>query len=120
MAKDLVKLKQIFKRTDGRCHICYKPLHFNHHGKIDAKGAWQIEHSIPRAGGGTDHLNNLFPACTACNLNKGIGSSRTARNTHGNSRAPYSKAKKQKVRESNTSSGIILGGLTPGFTSRTN
>ena len=111
MAKDLFRLRQIFQRTDGRCHICHCRLSFNNHGKKDAKGAWHIEHSIPRACGGTDHINNLFPACIGCNIDKGTMSSRTVRSYCGNTRAPYSRAKKQKVKDNNTGTGILLGGL---------
>ncbi|MBX2914685.1 MAG: hypothetical protein KF856_05345 [Cyclobacteriaceae bacterium] len=111
MAKDLLRLKQIFKKTDGRCHICHCRLSFDNHGKTGAKGAWHIEHSVPRACGGTNHLNNLFPACIGCNLDKGIVSSRTARSSCGNTRAPYSRTKKQKVKDDNTGTGILVGSL---------
>ena len=30
-----------------------------------------MEHSVPKAKGGTDYLRNLFPACISCNLDKG-------------------------------------------------
>ena len=111
MAKDLPRLKRIFNKTDGRCHICHYRLSFDNHGKTGARGAWHIEHSVPRACGGTDHLNNLYPACIDCNLEKGTASSRTARSSCGNTRAPYSRAKKQKVKDDNTGTGILVGGL---------
>lgn len=111
MAKDLQRLKNIFQKTDGRCHICHGRLCFDNHGKNGAKGAWHIEHSIPRACGGTDHLNNLFAACIGCNLDKGINTSRTVRGYCGNTRAPYSRMKKQKLKDDNTGTGILLGGL---------
>lgn len=111
MAKDLHRLKQIFKKTDGRCHICHRKLAFQNHGKTDTKGAWHVEHSIPRAKGGTDHLNNLYAACVGCNHDKGILTSRTARGTCGNSRAPYSKARKEAIKRDNTGTGMIIGGI---------
>jgi hypothetical protein len=111
MAKDLLRLRQIFRKTDGRCHICHCRLTFNNHGNKNAVGAWHIEHSIPRACGGTDHINNLYPACIGCNLDKGVLSSRTVRNYCGNTRAPYSRAKKQKVKDNYTGTGVLLGGL---------
>jgi hypothetical protein len=111
MAKDVSRLKQIFQKTDGRCHICYGKLSFSNHGKMGAKGGWHIEHSVPRAKGGTDHLNNLYAACIGCNHDKGILSSRTARSTCGKSRAPFSKTKKESIKEDNTGAGIIIGGI---------
>lgn len=111
MAKNVQRLRQIFSKTDGQCHICHGHLKFHNHGKTGTQGAWHIEHSVPRASGGTDHLNNLYPACIACNLDKGTMSSRRARRYFGNTRAPYSRAKKQKIIDDNTETGILLGGL---------
>ncbi|HEY9488540.1 MAG TPA: HNH endonuclease [Chryseosolibacter sp.] len=111
MAKDLLRLRRIYDRTEGRCHVCHSKLNFNHHGKNGTHGAWHIEHSKARAKGGSDHGNNLFPACTGCNLDKGILTSRTVRKYYGNTRAPYNKARKEQIRESNTTAGAIVGGL---------
>ena len=69
---DPERLQSIFERTDGYCHICHRRLSLANYGKHNSKGAWHIEHSIPKAKGGTDHLNNLFAACIVCNLEKGI------------------------------------------------
>ncbi len=109
MAKNLLKLKQIFRRTDGRCHICHRKLNFKHHGKRGFSGAWHIEHSVPRANGGTDRLNNLYPACIDCNHAKGVLSTRSARGMCGKTRAPYSRAKKDAIRESNVGTGVVIG-----------
>ncbi len=111
MAKDLHYLRRIYDRTDGRCHLCHTKLSFKNHGKHGAHAAWHIEHSKARAKGGTDHGNNLFPACIDCNLNKGVLSSRPARKQYGTTRAPYSKSRKEKIRENNTTAGAVIGGL---------
>lgn len=111
MAKDLLQLRRIYDKTDGYCHVCHRKLSFQNHGKRDTKGAWHIEHSIPKAKGGTDHLNNLFPACIDCNIEKSTLTSRTARSYNGNTRAPYSKDKKEEIKESNTAAGILIGGV---------
>lgn len=111
MAKDLQRLRRIYDRTDGYCHICHRKLSFRNHGKHGAKGAWHVEHSIPRANGGTDGLNNLYPACIECNIEKGVRSTRAARAYNGITRAPYSKDLKQKIKDDNTTAGMLIGGF---------
>jgi 5-methylcytosine-specific restriction endonuclease McrA len=111
MAKDLQLLRKIYDKTDGYCHVCHRKLSFQNHGNQGSKGAWHIEHSVPKAKGGTNHQNNLFPACIECNIEKSTMTSRTARGYYGNSRAPYTKAKKEKIKSSNTLAGILLGGV---------
>lgn len=103
------RLNKIFDRTNGRCHICGKQLSRGNRGRHGARGAWHVEHSIPRALGGTDHANNLYAACIQCNLEKGTRHTRTARAWHGNTRAPYSKATLETKRETNTASVALIG-----------
>ncbi len=107
---DISLLKKIYAKTDGYCHICHGKLNFSNYGKHAMTGAWHVEHSIPRAKGGTDHLNNLYPACASCNCEKGVSSTSCARAKYGNSRAPYSKSKKDKIKENNISAGLLIGG----------
>ena len=105
------RLQKIFDKTDGRCHLCHKPLEFKNFGVYGSLGAWHREHSVPRFLGGTDHLNNLFPSCIKCNLKKGIKSTRSERAKHGLSRAPYSKKRKRDIAFGNTLKGGLVGGL---------
>lgn len=109
--KDIERLEKVYSKTDGYCHICHKKLSFANYGKYGAKGAWHIEHSIAKANGGTDHLNNLYPACISCNLAKGVLDTKVARNYYGQTRAPYSKEKKQKIKTQNTVNGAIGGAI---------
>ncbi len=111
MAKDYERLRLIYSKTDGYCHICFKKLSFKNHGLHSGKGSWHIEHSKAKAKGGTDHLNNLFAACINCNLSKGIKHTKTVRRHNGQTRAPYSRATKRKIRQENTASGAVIGGL---------
>lgn len=104
------RLNDIYDKTDGYCHICHKKLSFSNYGIHGARGAWEIEHSKARKNGGTNHLNNLFPAHISCNREKGTLHTRTARSYHGNSRAPYPEKKKQKVKTSNMVAGTVIGG----------
>jgi hypothetical protein len=101
-------LNDIYDRTDGACHICGKKLSFKNYGVSGTRGAWEIEHSVPRAVGGTNHRNNLFAACIRCNRSKGAKSTREARSQHGRSAAPLSKAKKAKLRQENALGSALV------------
>jgi len=111
MSRDDDTLNWIYDRTDGACHICWKKLSFHNYAKFSLRGAWEIEHSVPRSLGGSDHLNNLFAACISCNRSKRAGSTRSCRNRNGVQRAPFSRAKKNRSRRDNRLKGGILGGL---------
>lgn len=47
------------EKTNGRCSYCGK-----------AEEYLEIDHMIPRAQGGTNHIENLTPACFRCNSSK--------------------------------------------------
>lgn len=111
MRKDLKKLKAIYSKTDGYCHLCHKKLSFSNHGKLAAKGAWHVEHSIPKAKGGSDHINNLYPACIGCNMEKKTLHTKSIRKRNEVTRAPYNRARKQQIKEDNTIGGMIGGGI---------
>jgi len=93
------------------CHICGKKLAFTNYARADLRGAWEIEHSVPRAKGGTDHLNNLYPACISCNRDKATVGSRSARAWHSRHRAPLSREKRREVRSNNRAIGTLVGAL---------
>jgi 5-methylcytosine-specific restriction endonuclease McrA len=108
------KLRLIYDRTDGRCHICRKTLSFVNYGNQGSKGAWEVEHSKARARGGTDHGNNLYASCIYCNRSKGVTSTRTVRQRSGITKAPLSKAKRQdkwEERKLFSAVGFGLAGL---------
>ncbi len=104
MAYDNATLKSIYARTTGYCHICHKKLSFTNYARPGRKGAWEVEHSLPRSKGGTDHGNNLLAACIDCNREKSDLTTRTARGWHGNER-------RKEKRTSNTIVGAVIGGL---------
>lgn len=112
---DKNRLIKIYQKTDGYCHLCHTKLSFKNYNNHGQKGCWNVEHSIPKSSGGTDHLNNLYPACTSCNFSKGNTTTRRVRKANKVNRAPYSKDKKQSIRTSNTvlgaGSGAIIGSL---------
>ncbi len=105
------RLQKIFRKTDGNCHICHKGLNFLNYGVLGASSGWEVEHSKAKSNGGSDRLHNLFPAHITCNREKGTLHTRTARSKHGHTRAPYSKSKKQRIRNNNTAAGTVIGGL---------
>lgn len=107
-------IQEIFSRTSGQCHICFRNLSFSNYGQFSRRGAWEVEHSNPRAAGGTDYLRNLYAACITCNRSKRAGSTRTARRRNGKTRAPLSAAKRPVVQLENAflggAAGVALGG----------
>src|SRR5262245_38060038 len=94
-------LNSIYDRTDGKCHLCWKRLAFINYGISGAKGAWHVEHSVPKARGGTNRLSNLYAGCVPCNLTKGVKSTRSIRARHGRRRAPLSRRRRDAVRTRN-------------------
>lgn len=103
--------RNIYDRTSGYCHICHKKLSFSNYAKKGTRGAWEVEHSNPRAKGGSNRLNNLFAACITCNRHKGTVTTKTARSWHGTKKAPLSVERRKKASVTNATAGAILGGL---------
>lgn len=101
--------KEIFKKTDGRCHLCKMDLIFKNYGQFDEEGSWEIDHSVPVSKGGTDHMNNLFPACITCNREKKTHSSKTVRAWNGLTKAPLSRDMRERIIEDNKAKGLGLG-----------
>jgi len=105
------ELNSIFDRTDGCCHLCFARLVFSNYGRFGARGAWEAEHSNPRANGGTDRMNNLYAACISCNRSKGARSTRVVRAWRGFTAAPLSTAKREKLRLRNALLGATMAYL---------
>lgn len=111
MAYTRTELRRIYDRTSGYCHICGRKLSFTNYGCRGEKGAWHVEHSIARAKGGTNHGNNLYAACIACNLEKDTFTTKTARGWNDRSRAPLSREQRKKARVRNSVAGGVVGGI---------
>lgn len=107
MAFNKQRLNEIFLKTDGHCHICRKKLARKNYGKPGTRGAWEVEHSNPKAKGGTDRLQNLLSACVSCNRSKQASSTQAVRRKNGFKTAPLSRAKKK----GNVIKGILGGAL---------
>jgi 5-methylcytosine-specific restriction endonuclease McrA len=95
------ELRKIYDRTTGYCHICHKKLAFKNYGVCGKQGAWENEHSNPRANGGTNRSNNLYAACIRCNRSKGANATRSARARHGKTRAPLCVEKRKNAKLAN-------------------
>jgi hypothetical protein len=46
------RLNRIYDRTNGYCHICHKKLSFVNYAQYGWRGAWEVDHSKPKAKGG--------------------------------------------------------------------
>jgi 5-methylcytosine-specific restriction endonuclease McrA len=103
------KLTDIFDRTDGRCHLCFARLAFSNYARSGERGAWEVEHSNPRANGGTDRLNNLYAACIVCNRWKGTCATRIVRGWRGYRAAPFSTTRRVALRARNALLGAAVG-----------
>lgn len=62
----------------------------------------EIDHSRPKARGGSDHMNNLMPSCQSCNREKG------SRLTTGQMRRLKNNRRYQK-KEQDSGLGLLLG-----------
>ena len=108
-------IQKIYEKTDGNCHICHKKLSLVNYGKNGLRGAWHVDHSVPKAKGGTNHMNNLYPACIRCNTSKGANDTNSERVKNGITRAPLSRRKKKDIQSQNTITGGIIGGAFGAF-----
>lgn len=105
------ELNEIYEHTSGYCHICRKKLSFKNYGCFGKRGAWEVEHSNPRSKGGTNRLNNLYPACISCNRSKNNSSTKSARSVHGHRKAPLSVENRKKAKIGNALGSGALGVL---------
>lgn len=104
------RLTQIYDKTSGKCHICCGKLAFCNYALYGERGAWEVEHSIAKALGGTEHLNNLYAAHIYCNRNKRTDSTRSCRAQYGRSRAPLSASRRNQRKSDNAIGGGLIGG----------
>lgn len=109
MKVDANRLKQIFDRSSGLCHVCGRRVSFRNYARLGMRGAWEIEHSIAKSLGGTDRLCNLYPAHIFCNRSKQAVSSRAARARHGRRLAPLSKKRRAVAKVENAFAIGVLG-----------
>jgi hypothetical protein len=59
MRRDAKRLRAVYDRTGGYCHICHKKLAFTNYAAFGRRGAWETEHSVAQVLGGSNRLGNL-------------------------------------------------------------
>lgn len=75
----LAQRRAILKRYGNICHICLARGITDHRAVIDLSLKWPHprcftrDHVIPHSKGGTDNIENLFPAHHICNRERGNG-----------------------------------------------
>lgn len=99
-----IKLKAIPEKTDHRCHLCRERLYLE-----DYNQTWEVDHSRPRARGGSDSMLNLFPACKSCNRSKQDRSSGSYRRRKGYAYKPLSSKKRGHRGVFGGLVGLLLG-----------
>lgn len=105
------QLRSIFDRTSGYCHLCHKKVSFKNRGSVGKRGAWDVDHSVPRSKGGSDHLNNLYAACISCNRSKQNKNNRSQRKINGVTRSPISRHQRAVQNRKNILLGASAGAL---------
>ena len=96
------ELQRIWKSTNGRCHLTGAALRLSDYGRT-----WEVDHSKPKAVGGSDHGNNLKPV--SANRAKQARSSRSVRREAGLTRAPLSAKAIERARTDNAVGGALGG-----------
>ncbi len=64
-------VSDVYDASRGYCVHCRKKIAFTNYGTTSARGAWEVDHWVPLARGGTDDPDNLVAACVGCNREKG-------------------------------------------------
>jgi len=111
MAFNEEQLRKIYDRTSGYCHLCGKKLSFKNYGKYGTHAPWEVEHSIPRSKGGSNHMNNLYPSCISCNKQKGNAANKSVRSKYGITKAPLSIPARKKAKIQNAAWAGVTGGV---------
>lgn len=110
MSYESKELRRIWKSTNGRCHLTGRRLRLKDYGRT-----WEVDHSKPRAKGGSDHGNNLKPALIRANRSKQASTSRSVRRRHGLVRSPMSAAERSRRRARNAVDGAAVGAVAGGL-----
>lgn len=64
------KLREVYDRTEGRCHFCGDKVTFEKYGfktPDDVHGVWEADHIHQKGKGGDKDAKNCLPACYRCN-----------------------------------------------------
>jgi hypothetical protein len=100
----------VFDKSSGECNYCGKELALYNRDR-QSRGAWEVEHRVPRAKDGTDHLNNLVAACWGCNLDKGTKTARTHHRAVAGDRAARTSRRRWRTAGNAVLPGLAVAGL---------
>jgi hypothetical protein len=66
----------VWTMTSGHCFHCEVALIRNGEAEqaTDRSRVFHVDHLVPKASGGPDHLSNYVPSCERCNISKGTRS----------------------------------------------
>ena len=102
MAYTKEQLRDIWRRTDGKCHLCGA-----RHLLSDYTRTWEVDHSNPRAKGGGDWLSNYLVACIGCNRSKQASDNRAIRSQYGlPGKPPSAEEVQSRRRQARTWKGV--------------
>lgn len=62
--------RKVWALTSGHCIYCNVPMALEIREHEDWQRQFHIDHIVPKAHGGPDHISNYVPACRACNIEK--------------------------------------------------
>src|SRR5579871_470762 len=105
------QLCDVYDATRGRCHVCGRKVYFTNHGKRLRRGAWHVDHVVPRVRGGTNQRDNLRAACVPCNLAKGARTVDAVRSHCRRPRTTGHVAELARLRWDRIVHGALLGAL---------
>jgi hypothetical protein len=101
-------------RSSARIRWLKACIAFTNYGIVGARGAWEVEHSNPRARGGTHMRRNLYAACIPCNRSKGFRSTKSVRHENGVRKAPLCVQQRKAAKEQQALAGGLAGGTLGG------
>jgi 5-methylcytosine-specific restriction endonuclease McrA len=64
------ELNDIYDKTFGYCFYCDMKLAFTNYGRVGSRGAWEVDHFVPKRSRGIHNTYNWVPACVHCNTVK--------------------------------------------------
>lgn len=104
----------IWRRTNGKCHLCHQDVELHTYGCLSLFGgqAGSVDHLVPRYFGGTNDPYNLRIAHQSCNSRRGIREPEEVRlELAGRSDEPRSAGQEVLRAVALTGGGVAVGGL---------
>ena len=84
------ELEHIFRKTNGRWHLCHGPLAWQNYGRRDVEDGWEVDHVKAAARGGSHLIRNMKAAHWRHNASRQDTHVLAARAQHGVRNSPLS------------------------------